>query len=152
MSFANPRQPKLSQIGTVPAGERMEAIDRDTLLTVAGTAEPGRPAVRDYLVVDASNQENLQTLSTVKMVKATLEKDDTGTTFLLGQDGLTVIRRPRVGSGIIWKPPIRARPRLVRRPNRDAPIADPFSHSCLVLASRLPDVPPGSAPCRGRCA
>jgi hypothetical protein len=33
---------------------------------------------------------------TVAQVKHKLVKNDTGTTFLLGSEGLTVIRRPRV--------------------------------------------------------
>jgi len=96
MSFADPKQPKLTQVGTSLAGDGMESIDRDTFLTITGTSGAVSPAARDYVLVDSSNQENLQTLATVKMVKTTVAKDDTGTTFLLGKDGLTVIRRPSV--------------------------------------------------------
>jgi hypothetical protein len=35
-------------------------------------------------------------LATVGQVKRKVVKDDTGRTFLLGSEGLTVIRRPRV--------------------------------------------------------
>jgi hypothetical protein len=51
---------------------------------------------RDYQVVDASNVANPVLLYTANRVTRTITRNATGTTFLLGQDGLTVIRRPRV--------------------------------------------------------
>lgn len=55
-----------------------------------------RAIPRDFQVIDISSPDNPVLLTTVKQVKHKLLKDDTGTTFLLGGDGLTVIRRPRV--------------------------------------------------------
>jgi hypothetical protein len=55
-----------------------------------------RAVPRDFQVIDISSPENPVLLTTVKQVKHRLRKDDTGTTFLLGSDGLTVIRRPRI--------------------------------------------------------
>ena len=52
--------------------------------------------MHDFSVVDSRQPENLQLLANVKGVRTTLSKNGTGTTFLLGQDGLTVIRRPAV--------------------------------------------------------
>ena len=46
--------------------------------------------------MDSFNPANPRLLATVKNVQKEVEKDDTGTTFLLGADGLTVIRRPDV--------------------------------------------------------
>ena len=51
---------------------------------------------RDYQIVDASNAANPILLYTVNLVSQIITRDETGTTFLLGQNGLTVIRRPRV--------------------------------------------------------
>jgi hypothetical protein len=51
---------------------------------------------RDYQIVDASNATNPVLLYTGNRVVQTITRDETGTTFLLGQNGLTVIRRPRV--------------------------------------------------------
>lgn len=96
MSFENPAQPRLSQVGTALAGEQTEPINQDGFLATDGFAGAAQPAARDYRVVDSSHPESLQLLATVKGVQATLVKTDTGTTFLLGQDGLTVIRRPSV--------------------------------------------------------
>jgi hypothetical protein len=51
------------------------------------------PAVaRDYQVVDIAGA-NPTLLATVKEVKHLAANDDTGTTFLLGSDGLTVVRQ-----------------------------------------------------------
>lgn len=55
-----------------------------------------RAVPRDFQVIDISSPENPVLLTTVKQVRHRLRKDDTGTTFLLGSDGLTVIRRPRI--------------------------------------------------------
>jgi hypothetical protein len=51
------------------------------------------PAVaRDYQVIDVAGSIPTQ-LATVKDVKHRASNDNTGTTFLLGSDGLTVVRR-----------------------------------------------------------
>lgn len=52
-----------------------------------------RAVPRDFQVVDISTPAEPVLITTVKQVKHRLVKDDTGTTFLLGSDGLTVIRR-----------------------------------------------------------
>lgn len=52
-----------------------------------------RATPRDYQVVDTSNPSDPVLLATVKQVKHRVVNSDTGTTFLLGSDGLTVIRR-----------------------------------------------------------
>lgn len=51
---------------------------------------------RNYQIVDASNVANPVLLYSADLVTRTITRDETGTTFLLGQNGLTVIRRPRV--------------------------------------------------------
>ncbi len=52
-----------------------------------------RAVPRDYQVVDTSTPADPTLISTVKQVKHRVVNSDTGTTFLLGADGLTVIRR-----------------------------------------------------------
>jgi hypothetical protein len=57
----------------------------------------GEKAVaRDYQVIDASTPEEPILLYTAKLVNGRIRRDETGTTFLLGSEGLTIIRRPRV--------------------------------------------------------
>ncbi|MCU1298177.1 MAG: hypothetical protein JWO91_2455 [Acidobacteriaceae bacterium] len=50
----------------------------------------------DYRVVDTSNPSGPTPLATIKQVKHSVADEETGTTYLLGSDGLTVVRRPRV--------------------------------------------------------
>ena len=52
-----------------------------------------RAVPRDYHVVDISTPDNPLLLTTVKQVKHQVANNDMGTTFLLGSDGLTVVRR-----------------------------------------------------------
>jgi hypothetical protein len=62
-------------------------------LLVASQAHPYVPAVaRDYQVIDISASATSQ-LASVKDVKHRVTNGDTGTTFLLSNHGLTVIRR-----------------------------------------------------------
>ena len=60
---------------------------------VTTQADKYTPAVaRDYQVIDVASSIPTQ-LATVKEVKHRVTNDYTGTTFLLGSDGLTVVRR-----------------------------------------------------------
>jgi hypothetical protein len=65
----------------------------ESILLVTSQAHQYVPAVaRDYQVIDISASAPTQ-LATVKDVKHRVTNDDTGTTFLLGNHGLTVVRR-----------------------------------------------------------
>jgi len=55
-----------------------------------------RATPRDYQVVDISSPSEPVLLATVKEVRHELVNSDTGTTFLLGSEGLTVVRRTSV--------------------------------------------------------
>ena len=55
-----------------------------------------RAVPRDYQVIDITSPSDPLLITTVKEVKHQVVNGDTGTTFLLGSEGLTVIRRPTV--------------------------------------------------------
>jgi len=55
-----------------------------------------RATPRDYQVVDISSPSEPVLLATVAQVKHKLVNRDTGTTFLLGSEGLTLVRRTSV--------------------------------------------------------
>ena len=57
-----------------------------------------RAVPRDYQVIDISAPSDPVVLATVKQVKHKVVNRNTGTTFLLGGEGLTVIRRTSVES------------------------------------------------------
>ena len=53
---------------------------------------------RDYQVVDTTSVQELKRVFDVKQVRGEASKADTGTTFLLANDGLYIVRRPTVES------------------------------------------------------
>ena len=55
-----------------------------------------RAVPRDYQVIDITSPSDPLLITTVKEVKHQVVNGDTGTTFLLGSEGLTVIRQPTV--------------------------------------------------------
>jgi hypothetical protein len=61
---------------------------------VRANADATAPAPRDYQVVDTADSKEPTLVQTVKQVRAEITNDDTGTTFLLANDGLYLIRRP----------------------------------------------------------
>jgi hypothetical protein len=56
----------------------------------------GGAAAHDYRVADVSTPAHPTPLATIKQVTHKVVNEETGTTYLLGSDGLTVVRRPRV--------------------------------------------------------
>jgi hypothetical protein len=75
---------------------RTESLGESGYLGVNEPYEYVRATPRDFQVVDISTPSDPALLATVKQVKHRVVNGDTGTTFLLGSDGLTVIRRTSV--------------------------------------------------------
>jgi hypothetical protein len=67
---------------------------QDSIFTVAGQVDA--PPLRDYPVIDTLTAYELSRIFDVKQVRAELTKDDTGTTIMLTDSGLSVIRQPAV--------------------------------------------------------
>jgi hypothetical protein len=96
MDLRQPKSPVLK-----PASPLLQTIDSDKigtsgLLIASVPRSMGESAARDYRIVDSSAPAAPQLLGTVRGVQAEWTKEDTGTVFLLGLDGLTVVRRPAV--------------------------------------------------------
>jgi len=85
-----------------PALRPMPAPNRQVRLSVLGNdgviigtaVDTGAAAPRDYQVLDAANLRELQQLPEVRQVRQQLDNGATGTTFLLTDGGLYLIRRP----------------------------------------------------------
>jgi hypothetical protein len=89
------KRPALRMIATVTDLGLAETLGENGLL-VTSQAHQYAPAVAcDYQVMDIAASVPTQ-FATVKDVKHRATNDETGTTFLLGSDGLTVVRRLRV--------------------------------------------------------
>jgi hypothetical protein len=65
-------------------------------LIVTSRADADERPIRDYQVVDTTNTQEGSRVSNVKGVREEITKNNTGTTFLLAERGLYVIRRPAV--------------------------------------------------------
>lgn len=73
-----------------------EALGRNSLL-LSATPAPSIPVPDPpYQIVDVSNSDKPATLATIEGVQERLERRDTGTVFLLGSNGLTVVRNPQL--------------------------------------------------------
>jgi hypothetical protein len=90
------KAPTLHTINGLAEAGGTETLGESGFLMVNEPYNYVRATPRDYQVVDISSPSEPALLATVALVKHKLVRDDTGTTFLLGSEGLTVIRRPRV--------------------------------------------------------
>ena len=86
------KSPVLRMISTVTDLGPAEPLGDSGFLVTTQTHEYTPAVARDYQVIDVAGSSPTQ-LATVKDVKYRLTNDYTGTTFLLGSDGLTVVRR-----------------------------------------------------------
>jgi len=73
-----------------------EHIGSNGLLLTSATHPVAQAEDPTYELFDTSNPSKPTRLATVDGVQQRLDRTETGTTFLLGKDGLTVIRRPHV--------------------------------------------------------
>ena len=84
--------PVLQVISTVTDLGPAEALGESGLLATSQAHQYLPSIARDYQVIDIAASAPTQ-LATVKDVKHQVTNDETGTTFLLGSGGLTVVRR-----------------------------------------------------------
>jgi hypothetical protein len=86
------KNPVLRMISTVTDLGAAETLGQSALLVTTQSHQYTPAVARDYHVIDIAASVPTQ-LATVKDVKHRTTNDETGTTFLLGSDGLTVVRR-----------------------------------------------------------
>jgi hypothetical protein len=85
-------RPVLRVISTVTDLGLAETLGESGLLVTSQAHEYVPAVARDFQVIDIASSAPTQ-LATVKDVKHRVTNDETGTTFLLGNQGLTVVRR-----------------------------------------------------------
>jgi hypothetical protein len=90
------KSPSLRIINALSEGGATEALGESGLLMVNEPYNYVRATPRDYQVIDISSPSQPTLLATIAQVKHTVVNNDAGTTFLLGSEGLTVIRRTSV--------------------------------------------------------
>jgi hypothetical protein len=96
MDFRKPKEPALISSNTLQRATRIESIGDTGLLASNAPRLDVEVSLRNYQIIDSSNPRDPQLLLTVEKVEKRLTNPDTGTTFLLSSDGLTVIRQPKV--------------------------------------------------------
>jgi hypothetical protein len=86
------KSPVLRMISTATDLGPAESLGESGLLVTNQPHKYVSAVARDYQVIDIAASAPIQ-LATVKGVKHRVTNDETGTTFLLGSNGLTVVRR-----------------------------------------------------------
>jgi hypothetical protein len=97
LSFKKYKHPVLDEVRALDRADDSETLGQTGLLLTSAKL-PSRPVrvVQTYKVVDTSNPSQPELLASISAVKQRLSKADTGTLFLLNNDGVTVIRCLRV--------------------------------------------------------
>jgi hypothetical protein len=96
LDLRKPKAPQLRPVNGLQFPARTESLG-DSAFLMMDEQQMEVPVVpRDYQIVDTSNPADPALLFTVKQVSGEIARDETGTTFLLGSEGLTVIRHPQV--------------------------------------------------------
>ena len=96
LDLAKTKKPTLRSVASLANPVSTEPLGSTGLLAVRGTYSYARTVPRDFQVVDVSRSSDPVLLTTIKQVEHRVVNDETGTTFLLGSQGLTVIRQPSV--------------------------------------------------------
>lgn len=96
LDVRKPKAPALKRVSALFSPGHTESLGENAFSMVNQPRHDVPIVPRDYQIIDASNPKDPALLFTVKQVNNKIARDETGTTFLLGAEGLTVIRRPRV--------------------------------------------------------
>jgi hypothetical protein len=97
LNLAKSTHPVIVELPLHEEAGGVEAVGRTALL-VATSKSPVLPVpnLQTYYVLDTSAASGPVLLAKIPAVKQRLAKQDTGTLFLLNEDGVTVVRRPGV--------------------------------------------------------
>ncbi len=98
ISFKKCKHPVLAQDSQLASAGSVEELGATGLLFTSANAfaVPHSTIPREYNVVDTTHASSPVLLATVSGVTQRLSRDETGTLFLLSDNGVTVVRRPRV--------------------------------------------------------
>ena len=96
LDLSNPKRPTLKSVEDLSQPGQTETLGQTALVMINGHYRYVGSVPHDYRLMDVSNPEHPVPLATIKQVRHKLVNEETGTTYLLGSDGLTVVRRPRV--------------------------------------------------------
>lgn len=97
LDLRKPQKPVLSALPATLQLNRMENLGSDVYMAKASApmASAVSSTPEDYRIYDMSDARKPVLLATAHQVVDSLKRPETGTLFLLGADGLTVVRHPR---------------------------------------------------------
>jgi hypothetical protein len=97
LSFKHYKQPQLVDASAFGSSEVLEAVGQSGLLLAAANVvhDPASDP-QSYQLLDTAGTSGPRLLATILGVKQRLSNPDTGTLFLLNDDGVTLIRQPRI--------------------------------------------------------
>jgi hypothetical protein len=96
LDLREPKNPTLKSASSLSEPGHTESLGETGLVMINGHYRYVGGKAHDYNLVDVSNPAHPTPVATIKQVKHKVVNEETGTTYLLSSDGLTVIRRPRV--------------------------------------------------------
>jgi len=96
LDLREPKSPTLKIAGSLSVPGHTESLGQTGLIMINGHYRYVAGVAHDYNLVDVSNPAHPTPVATIRQVKHKVVNEETGTTYLLGSEGLTVIRRPRV--------------------------------------------------------
>ena len=96
IDLREPKSPTLKIEKSLSEPGHTDSLGQTGLVMINGHYRYVAGVAHDYNLVDVSNPSHPTPVATIKQVKHKVVNEETGTTYLLGSDGLTVIRRPRV--------------------------------------------------------
>jgi hypothetical protein len=96
LDLHKPKAPLLRTTDMLKQAMHVEALGDTRFAIIDKTAPEHIVAAHDYQVVEASDPRSPKPLATIRLVQQKIENSDTGTVFILGADGLTVLRRPQL--------------------------------------------------------
>lgn len=95
LDLKHAKAPSLTMVNGLQFTGLTEPLGQTAFMTVGESLLEQQEHPHDYQVVDTSHPNSPVLLDTVKQVNCRIAREETGTTFLLGSEGLTIIRRPR---------------------------------------------------------
>jgi hypothetical protein len=96
LDLRKPKSPSLRTVEVLKQAMHMEPLGSNAFAIVDEPSPEHVVVAHDYQVIDASDPRTPNRLATIRLVQQKIEISDTGTVFLLGEDGLTVLRHPHL--------------------------------------------------------
>jgi hypothetical protein len=96
LDLHHPKQPALTSVNGLRHVASTEALGGTGFLLLNNSKNGTELIATDYQILDTSNPNSPRLLATVANVQQKLTSQMIGAVYLLGSDGLTIVRRPRV--------------------------------------------------------